>query len=59
MKITNKMLNKFCAKLQKLEDEIQEIADACENGEGEGEEAETLWTAHSDIMSARQTLDGF
>lgn len=59
MKITNKMLNKFCAKLQKLEDEIQEIADTCENGEGEGGKAEALWTARGDIMSARQTLDGF
>lgn len=56
---TKKTLNKFCAKLQKLEDEIQEIADECTPAEGETDMAETLWTAHSDIISARQTLDEF
>lgn len=43
MKITKKQIRKFCAKLQILEDDIQDIASRCSSEEGETELAEALW----------------
>lgn len=59
MKITKKHLTKFHNKLQKIVDEIQELADDCAVEEGEADLAEDLWTAQAQIEDARQTLDGF
>jgi len=57
MKITKKHLKKFHDRLEKIIDDIQELADMCNMEEGEASLAEDLWTAQVEMESARQNID--
>jgi len=57
MKITEKHLKKFHDRLEKIWEDIQDLADSCSSAEGETPLAEDLWTAHCEIESAMQNID--
>lgn len=57
MKITKAILKKIIAKLEKLEEEIDRIGMDCDQKSGKSELGDALWSAQSDIESAKTTLD--
>jgi len=56
MEITTDTIKKFIKRLDGLVDEIDQIGQVCTEESGHSPIGDALWSAQSDIESARETL---